>query len=102
MRPYTNRRHTTLIGMFSPGRNSRPYTPSIAETLAPAFLAFLHASYVQSFKPNAQEVEKPCDVAVGQIRNSDSEISPAVYSDGARSRQSCGKALIAISLEVDS
>ena len=88
--------------MVSPGRNSRPYTPSITETHTPAFLAFLRASYVQSFKPNAQEVEKPCDVAVGQTRNSDSEISPAVYSDGARRMHSCAKGLIAISLEVDS
>ena len=87
--------------MVSPGRNSRPYTPSIAEKLAPAFLAPSRKN-IQSFKPNAQEVEKPCDIAVGQTTNSDSEISPAVYSDGARSRHNCAKALIAISLEVDS
>jgi hypothetical protein len=102
MRPYTNRRHATRIDIVSPGCNSQRYTPSITETHTPAFLTFLHASYVQSFTPNAHEVEKTCDVAVGQTRNSDSEISPAVYSDGARRMHSCAKDLIAISLEVDS
>ena len=102
MRPYTNRRHATRIDIVSIDCNSQPYTPSITETHTPASLPFLPASYVQSFKPSAQEVERACDVAVGQTRNSDSEISPAVYSDGARRSHSCAKGLIAISLEVDS
>ena len=59
-------------------------------------------STLQSFTSNAGRFERQCDITVGLfVRNTDSELPPAVCSGSAYSSNSCMSAFIAISLEVD-